>query len=200
MFWDKVSSLYDLFENLYNKKVYQGTGKVVASEIESSDNVLECACGTGAISVHIAPKCASLIATDFSEGMLKQTEKKTRNYQNVAVKKADMTKLDFPNDHFDIVVAGNVIHLLDDPVAAVCELIRVCKPKGKVIIPTYINIYNGKPSKLVKLFEKAGAHFKRQFDLDSYKDFFLNAGYNNAEYHVVEGKMPCAVAVIKKQK
>ncbi len=200
MFWDKVSSLYDLFENLYNKKVYQGTGKVVASEIESSDNVLECACGTGAISVHIAPKCASLIATDFSEGMLKQTEKKTRHYQNVAVKKADMTKLDFPNDHFDIVVAGNVIHLLDDPVAAVCELIRVCKPKGKVIIPTYINIYNGKPSKLVKLFEKAGAHFKRQFDLDSYKDFFLNAGYNNVEYHVVEGKMPCAVAVIKKQK
>lgn len=198
MFWDKVSFLYDFFENVYNKKVYVGTGGVVASEIESSDNVLECACGTGAISVHIAPRCAYLTATDFSEGMLRQAKKKTRNYANVAVEKADMTKLDFPNDHFDKVIAGNVIHLLDDPVAAVRELMRVCKPNGKVIIPTYINIYDGKPSKLVKLFEKAGAQFKRQFDLDSYKAFFLNAGYNDVEYQVVEGKMPCAVAIIRK--
>ena len=63
-----------------------------------------------------------------------------------------------------------------------------------------LSTLKGIGDKSEKLFEKAGAHFKRQFDLDSYKDFFLNAGYNNVEYHVVEGKMPCAVAVIKKQK
>ena len=91
-----------------------------------------------------------------------------------------------------------MIHLLDDPVAALNELMRVCKPSGKVIIPTYINIYNGKPSRLVKLFEKAGAHFKRQFDLNTYKQFFANAGFKDVVYHVVEGKMPCAVAVIRK--
>lgn len=27
MFWDKVSGLYDLFEIVYNGKVYQGLGK-----------------------------------------------------------------------------------------------------------------------------------------------------------------------------
>lgn len=198
MFWDRVASVYDLFEDVYNRKVYRGTGKTVADEIKPTDDVLECACGTGAISVFIAPVCKHLTATDFSEGMLRQTARKVRQYKNVEIRKADMTELDYPDASFDAVVAGNVIHLLDDPVAALNELMRVCKPSGKVIIPTYINIYNGKPSRLVKLFEKAGAHFKRQFDLNTYKQFFANAGFRDVVYHVVEGKMPCAVAVIRK--
>ena len=198
MFWDRVASVYDLFEDVYNRKVYRGTGKTVADEIKPTDDVLECACGTGAISVFIAPVCKHLTATDFSEGMLRQTARKVRQSKNVEIRKADMTELDYPDASFDAVVAGNVIHLLDDPVAALNELMRVCKPSGKVIIPTYINIYNGKPSRLVKLFEKAGAHFKRQFDLNTYKQFFANAGFKDVVYHVVEGKMPCAVAVIRK--
>ncbi|MBR1597620.1 MAG: hypothetical protein IJ661_01755 [Lachnospiraceae bacterium] len=48
---DKVSGLYNLFEDVYNGQVYRGIGKVVANEIESDDEVLECACGTGAISI-----------------------------------------------------------------------------------------------------------------------------------------------------
>jgi ubiquinone/menaquinone biosynthesis C-methylase UbiE len=51
MFWDKISPLYDLFENVYNHKVYAGTGKRVADFINPTDEVLECACGTGAIAV-----------------------------------------------------------------------------------------------------------------------------------------------------
>lgn len=64
MFWDRVSGFYDFFETIYNGKVYRGVGKKVAEEIESGDIVLECACGTGAISKYIAPKCRQLIATD----------------------------------------------------------------------------------------------------------------------------------------
>jgi ubiquinone/menaquinone biosynthesis C-methylase UbiE len=56
MFWDKVAFAYDFFENTYNGKVYANTGKKVAEQIESEDEVLECACGTGAISIFIASK------------------------------------------------------------------------------------------------------------------------------------------------
>ena len=51
MFWDKISPLYDLFERVYNGKVYSGTGAKVAEFIESTDTGLEGACGTGAISI-----------------------------------------------------------------------------------------------------------------------------------------------------
>ena len=199
MFWDKVSGLYDLFETIYNGKVYRGLGKRVAEEIEQNDVVLECACGTGAISQYIAPKCRQLIATDFSIGMLRQVAQKCQKYQNVKVKRADMTSLNCRDNRFDKVVAGNVIHLLEDPHAAIKELARVCKSGGKIIIPTYINGSEGVNQKAVRLLELAGANFKRQFTMDYYKEFFEEAGYQDVDYFIVDGRMPCAVAVITKQ-
>ena len=199
MFWDKVSGLYDLFETIYNGKVYRGLGKRVAEEIEQNDVVLECACGTGAISQYIAPKCRQLIATDFSIGMLRQVAQKCQKYQNVKVKRADMTSLNCRDNRFDKVVAGNVIHLLEDPHAAIKELVRVCKVGGKIIVPTYINASEGVNRKAVRLLELAGANFKRQYDMDSYKKFFEEAGYQDVAYFIVDGRMPCAVAVITKQ-
>ncbi|MBD5392748.1 MAG: class I SAM-dependent methyltransferase [Lachnospiraceae bacterium] len=199
MFWNKISGLYDLFETVYNGKVYQALGRKVAEEIGQDDIVLECACGTGAISRSIAPKCRQLIATDFAEGMLKQTARKCRQFNNIKIRHADMTRLKCLDNRFDKVVAGNVIHLLEDPYAAIKELERVCKPGGKIIIPTYINASSGVNKKVVKLLEAAGANFKRQYDIDSYKKFFEDAGYEKVEYDIIYGRMPCAVAVITKQ-
>jgi hypothetical protein len=45
-----------------------------------------------------------------------------------------------------------------------------------------------------------GADFKRQFNLDSYKKFFEEKGYTGVRYHVVDVRMPCAIAVITKAK
>ncbi len=196
MFWDKISPLYDIFEKVYNGKVYTGTGKKVAEFIEPSDVVLECACGTGAISVHIAQKCKKLIATDFASGMLRQASKKCRKYPNVIFKKADITNIKCKDGRFDKVVAGNVIHLLPEPEKALHELKRVVRPGGKIIIPTYINMSKGTGTAAVKLITLLGADFKRQFDLDSYKQFFEEKGYTGVQYCVVDGRMPCAIAVI----
>lgn len=198
MFWDKVSGLYEFFETVYNGKVYRGLGGRVAEEIRENDIVLECACGTGAISRYIAPKCKQLVATDYSRGMLKQTWKNCRNYSNITIKRADMTQLNCRDNRFDTVVAGNVIHLLEEPYAAIKELERVCKTGGKIIIPTYINASDGVNKKAVQLLALAGANFKRQFDIHSYQKFFENAGYSNVEYDVVTGRMPCAIAIITK--
>ncbi len=198
MFWDNVSGVYDLFETVYNGKVYWGLGQKVAEEIEPEDVVLECACGTGAISTYIAPKCRKLIATDFSAGMLRQTARKCRAFDNVKVRRADMTHLRCRDNRFDKVVAGNVIHLLDDPRAVLKELERVCKPGGKMIVPTYINASEGVNKSAVRLLEMAGANFKRQYDLPSYRQFFADAGYENVAFLVVDGRMPCAVAVVTK--
>ena len=198
MFWDKVAILYDLFETVYNKKVYYGTGKKVAEFINDSDVVLECACGTGAITKYIVQKCKFIYATDFSDAMLKQTTKKCNNYKNIIIEKADITNLKYEKNTFDAVVAGNVIHLLPEPTKAFNELKRVTKPNGKIIIPTYINASKLSSSLAVKFFELLGANFKQQFDFDSYKLFFKSLGCENVDFFVVEGRMSCAIAVISK--
>ena len=198
MFWNKISPVYDLFENVYNRKVYKGTGVKVSEFITGPDRVLECACGTGAITVSIAKNCRELIATDFAEGMLKRAAKKCRKFSNVSFSKADITDLKYEDGSFDKVVAGNVIHLLPEPEKALRELERVVRPGGRIIIPTYINKTKKSSGIAVKFIELLGADFKRQFDSDTYRKFFEDKGYVNAEYYVVEGRMPCAIAVITK--
>ena len=198
MFWDKISPLYDLFETVYNGKVYNNTGEIVSEYINNTDEVLECACGTGAISIHIAPKCKRLIMTDFSSGMLKKAAKKCKKYKNVSLRKADITSIKCKDNKFDKVVAGNVIHLLPEPAKALNELMRVTKHGGLVIIPTYINMSKKTGKVAVKFIEMLGADFKKQFDFESYKSFFKEMGYINVEYHVVDGRMPCAIAIIRK--
>ena len=130
--------------------------------------------------------------------MLKQAARKCRKFSNVSFKRADITGIRCKDARFDKVVAGNVIHLLPDPGKALAELERVVKPGGKIIIPTYINMSKKSAGLAVKFVEFLGADFKKQFDLASYKSFFEEMGYDNVEYHVVDGRMPCAIAVIEK--
>ena len=198
VFWDMISGVYDLFEKLYNRKCYDGTGARVAQEINERDIVLECACGTGSISKPVAQKCRKLFATDMSVNMMKRAQKKCRECTNITFKKANIMSIRSKDNRFDKVIAGNVIHLLDEPYNAVDELLRVCKPGGKVIIPTYINAGKSSSELLVKIFNFAGAHFTNQFDRESYKDFFVKGGYD-AEIDIVDGQMPCAIAVITKK-
>ena len=200
MFWDKVSGVYDVFENAYNGDVYKHTGEIVAGYIGSGDTVLECACGTGAISVHIAPVCKKLVATDFSSKMLMVAEKKCRRYDNIIYRKADITSLKVKDSSFDAVVAGNVIHLLDDPYAALKEFERVCRPGGLIIIPTYVNAGKSSSKMAEKILSIMGVDFKTDFDLFSYKAFFEGAGYEDISYELADGRMPCAIAIIKNNK
>ena len=194
MFWSRISGIYDLIENIYNGKANARTTDYVASLMDKDDSVLECACGTGMFSVKIAPRVRDLTATDFSDGMLKRTKKKCRNLQNVQVGNGDITDLKFEDDRFDKAVAANVVHLLDDPKKAIDELRRVVKPGGMIVIPTYIHF---KKSPAAKIFDKAGAGFKRHFDEKTYKEFFTEMGIDNVTYHVCEGRMACDVAVFE---
>ncbi len=199
MFWDKIAGIYDLFGNVYNGKVNRKLCTLISESIYQSDVVLECACGTGMISEAIAPVCKSLTATDFSEGMLKRAKKKCRAFSNVTFQKADITSLDYADESFDTVVAANVIHLLDQPYQALAELNRVCKEGGKLIIPTYVNKEKtGKTCGVVKAIGKAGADFKQQFTYSNYRAFFEKADYRDIKTTLIQGRVPCAVAIIIK--
>jgi len=199
VFWDNVAGAYDIFVNVINRKTHQKLKRIVSSLIEPDNTVLECACGTGLLSAVIAPKCRQLTATDYSEKMLNKAKKNCAVFQNITFSKADITALSYPDGSFDTVVAGNVIHLLDNPMTALSELNRVCKDGGMLIIPTYINKDDkGKTNGFSDAVGMAGADFKREFTMESYRQFFLDAGYPDVEVSLADGRIPCAVAVMRK--
>ena len=203
MFWDIVSPFYDLFGLLVSRRVYRELGDIIAREIQPCDTVLECACGTGAISVRTAPVCRHLFATDVSAGMRRQTRRKCRRFPNVTVRAADIEDLKLSSNSFDKVIAGNVIHLVKNPEKAVNELLRVCRHGGRVIIPTYINAdttaSNAKIRILPRLLAAAGVRFESEFDAQSYPEFFRNIGCGSVRYEIVGGRFPCMAAIITKQ-
>lgn len=199
MFWDRVAGIYDIFVNVINSKTHRVLCKEAESLFDKKDRVLECACGTGMLTEVIASECMALTATDYSSEMLKRAKKKCRRFGNIRFEKVSILDLPYPDSSFDKVVAANVIHLLDEPYKALSELDRVCRRGGMIIIPTYINkTEKGRTSGFAKTVGKAGADFKRQFTFRSYQDFFKEAGYKNVSYKLIDGRIPCALAIIKK--
>ena len=200
MFWDRVAGVYDIFVNVINRRTHQKLKEIVSDLIEPDDTVLECACGTGLLSAVIAPKCRQLTATDFSLKMLKKAEKNCAAFANISYSQTDITDLSFADGSFDKAVAGNVIHLLDNPLTALYELNRVLRNGGMLIIPTYMNKDSkGKTSRFSNAAQKAGADFKREFKVESYRQFFIDAGYPDVQIMLAEGHIPCAVAIIRKK-
>ncbi|HPX32934.1 MAG TPA: methyltransferase domain-containing protein [Erysipelotrichaceae bacterium] len=196
-FWDYVSSIYDVFVYVINFKTHNNLKKQISSLFKPNDFVLECACGTGMFTKMIASQGSKLIATDFSEKMVQKAEINCKAYKNVHFKIADISKLEFEDNSFDKVVAGNVIHLLEEPKKALEELIRVCKPRCKIIVTTYIN---EKENVFTKILGKFGAdsNFKRKFTFSSYEQFFTDLGCRNVRYIKVDGFIPCSIAIIEK--
>ena len=198
MFWDSVAGVYDVFVNVVNRRTHVELREIVADLIQPGDRVLECACGTGLLTEVIARRCDRVTATDFAPKMLARAKKNCAAFDNIAFEPADITALKYADGSFDAVVAGNVIHLLDNPMKALGELDRVCRLGGRLIIPTYMNRdKRGGTSGFATAVGKAGADFKRQFTVESYRQFFRDAGYQDVSIQLAEGRIPCAVAVMR---
>ena len=194
MFWDNVSGIYDLYQ-LMNFKANNGAASICASYISKDDTVLECACGTGIMTKIIAPHCRKLVATDYSRKMLRRAKHKLGRCRNILFRYADITEIKCRDSCFDIVIAANVIHLVDDPDKALAELRRVVKPGGKILIPTYISKEANTSAMFTKIFNKMGANFRNEFDINTYRRFFAERDIE-AEYRVAHGLISCCVAII----
>lgn len=199
-FWDRVALFYDAVEHL-NAKAVRGMAEYVAQQMPEGAAVLECAAGTGEISLACAKRAQSVLCTDLSLPMLLRAEKKAvrQGADNVRFAVRDLTALTDGDGCYDVVCAANVIHLLDAPEAALRELWRVTAPGGSVILPTFLlDEAGGGFRLLIKLYQAAGFRFKRHFDRGSYRAFLEAAGYPVQTCAVAPGRMPVGIAVLKK--
>ncbi len=99
-------------------------------------SVLDVGCGPGTITADLAARVApgSVTAVDRFGDVLNmaRAEAQRCNLSNVSFATADVHKLDFPDDTFDVVHAHQVLQHVADPVRALQEMKRVCAPGGIV--------------------------------------------------------------------
>ncbi|WEH36748.1 methyltransferase domain-containing protein [Streptomyces sp. AM 4-1-1] len=105
-------------------------------ELRPGLDVLDVGCGPGTITADLAELVAPgrVTAVDTAPGVLEQaaTAVSERGLDNVEFAVTDVHALDFPDDSFDVVHAHQVLQHVGDPVRALSEMRRVCRPGGVV--------------------------------------------------------------------
>jgi len=196
-FWDFCAPFYDFAEKSNGKPCAQIL-ETVREIMPENTSVLEVAAGTGAISIGIADKVTSILCTDASDQMLSVARKKAnrRSVPNIHFENLDIFNIEKQDNAFDVVIAGQVLHLLDEPEKAAAELRRVAK--DMVILPMcFTKNLRGKAKWSLRFYRLFGFAPKFEFDADSYADFLPEIGFENCEMIQIPGKLPMAVAVWK---
>ncbi|MFC8272281.1 methyltransferase domain-containing protein [Streptomyces sp. NPDC057271] len=105
-------------------------------ELRPGLDVLDVGCGPGTITADLAALVAPgrVTAVDAAEDVLDRARAVAaeRGVKNVEFRVADVHALDFPDDSFDVVHAHQVLQHVGDPVRALREMRRVCRPGGVV--------------------------------------------------------------------
>jgi phosphatidylethanolamine/phosphatidyl-N-methylethanolamine N-methyltransferase len=103
--------------------------------LRPGQRVLEVGVGTG-MSLDAYPPYVHVIGIDPSADMLAHALEKIRENRmgHAEVRQGDAMKLDFPDDSFDDVLTFHVITVVPDPGAMMREMVRVCKPGGRIVI------------------------------------------------------------------
>jgi len=106
--------------------------------LEAGMSVLDVGAGPGTITMdlagHVAPGRVTALERGEPELELSRAEARRRGQQDVDFVVGDVLALELDDDRFDVVHAHQVLQHVPDPVRALREMRRVCRPGGLVAV------------------------------------------------------------------
>jgi ubiquinone/menaquinone biosynthesis C-methylase UbiE len=106
------------------------------SEVCRKDEMLDVACGPGLVACEFARHAGQVTGIDITPAMIEQAEKRQReqNLQNIRWAVGDAVPLPYADNSFSLVITRYSFHHLLSPEKALSEMIRVCRPGGRVTV------------------------------------------------------------------
>jgi ubiquinone/menaquinone biosynthesis C-methylase UbiE len=98
------------------------------------DRALDSGSGAGALAFALAPHVREVVAVDLVPELLEQGRKRADQVPNVTFVEGDATSLPFEPFSFDLAGCLRTLHHLARPELAVAELVRVTRPRGRVLV------------------------------------------------------------------
>ncbi|MGZ3796705.1 MAG: bifunctional demethylmenaquinone methyltransferase/2-methoxy-6-polyprenyl-1,4-benzoquinol methylase UbiE, partial [Pseudobdellovibrionaceae bacterium] len=138
--FSKVAANYDKGNNVLSMGIHHLWRKklVKMSGAHSGQSVLDCATGTGDLAIEFKKAVGptgQVIGTDFcAEMLIPAPGKAAAKGLNIRFEQADVTRLQYPDNTFDICSISFGIRNVGDPLKGLKEMARVTKPGGQVMI------------------------------------------------------------------
>jgi ubiquinone/menaquinone biosynthesis C-methylase UbiE len=106
----------------------------------SPQTIADVACGAGGLSYHLSRKYPQTRFTlvDLGEIALGHARTVAKTF-NSEVIQGDACDLPLPSDAFDLVFFWQTLSWIDTPELALRELVRICKPGGRIFISSLFN-------------------------------------------------------------
>lgn len=127
--WEELRGLY-----VDDERVDKALTRIIR-ECRVTD-MLDIGTGTGRVPRLAGDHVASVIGIDNSREMLAiaRANLDRDGLRNCQVRHADMYRMPFSEDRFDLITANLLVHYADDPEAVLAEAIRVLRPGGRLVV------------------------------------------------------------------
>lgn len=109
----------------------------LAPHLEKGQRILDVGCGPGSITADLARivgPTGQVLGIDRSDDVIAMATDALAPHPHAEARVGDIYALDLDDDAFDVVHAHQVLQHLSDPVAALREMRRVCRPGGIVAV------------------------------------------------------------------
>jgi len=140
-YYDTFSRFYDRFVALHSRDRQGMARKFLVDRvpIQNGGWVLDLCTGTGTLLTHLQAKVGpngQVVGVDFSHGMLKIAQEKTRSLANVCLVEADAGCLSLADGAFNAVTCSHAFYELkgDTQDQALQEIVRVLRSGGNFLM------------------------------------------------------------------
>lgn len=147
--------------------------------------LVDVSCGSGLFSRKFANSGAysGVVALDFSENMLRQCydfikKEDVMLSKNLALVRADVSRLPFPSASVDAVHAGAALHCWPSPSNAIAEITRVLRSGGVFVGTTFLRYTSSTPAIIRPLRERFVQNYNYLTE-EEIKDLCLSCGLIN---------------------
>ena len=137
-FWNKRSEIYDDVVGPMYEDANRRTAEDTLKYLKPGDRVLDFACGTGLITLQVAPHVAKVRAIDIADEMVRRFQAKLdeQGVDNVELSQTDLFDPCLEPGSFDAVMACNVLCYVENFEDVMARIQELLKPGGYFLSAT----------------------------------------------------------------